>query len=64
MVKDAGNKIKNFGCIRQDYLDFQDTFLGTPVEHPERGPGSTGQADFADVTDSILTCCCSKNLGA
>jgi len=23
-------------------------FFGTPVEHPERGPGSTGQADYAD----------------
>ena len=49
MIKDTGNKVNNFGCIRQDYLDFQGTFLGT---------------DFADVTDSILTCCCSKNLGA
>ena len=25
-------------------------FFGTPVEHPERGPGSTGQADCTGYT--------------
>jgi hypothetical protein len=26
-------------------------FLGTPVEHPGREPGSTGQADYTDFAD-------------
>ena len=29
-------------------------FLGTPVEHPERGPGSTGHAYFTDGGDAVF----------
>ena len=30
------------------------SFFGTPVEHPERGPGSTRQADFTDGADFVF----------